>query len=402
MQIKPSKVIIVVFFAVSLLLPGVLLNRDASSPVYLENRFVWPFPSFRNEGGGLNRSFVWHFERYWNDNIAFRQLAIAANIITKYYLFGILDHPHHIMGKEGHLFFDDQGKSIRNYQRLNPVSEEGLDEALSNFLIMKDYFERRGIPFFMAVIPDKERVYPEYYPDHIVQQNKQGLPNLEAIAAHARRNSNLNVVTLTDALVRGKNTDFYLYPSVEPSHWNMRGAFIGYQEIVKLLRSVYPDLLILEEDDFTITPKNMVKQIGPDIIFNDMPYVVYDFDYDYSSVLIAEPLSQSESFISLIKERHRFPDFYYINHARPDSPRLLIHGDSYIYTFLLPVLAENFSGLYFIHTLNHIETDDPENLAARALHEATLAFSPDIVLFAMVERAYRNNQFSQYKDLALW
>ena len=398
-KVKQSRAVIVIVFAVSLLLPGLLLSRDTDRINHLENRSVWPSPGFLSEGGGLNRNFVAQFQRYWDDNIAFKELAITINLMVKYHLFGKFYGPHFYHGKDGHLFFDVDGSSIRNYQRLNPVSEEEQNEALQNLIFLNDYFERRAIPFFMVLIPDKERVYPEYYPDHIVQQNKDGLPDLEAIVAYARRNSGLNIVSLTDALVRGKNSDFYLYPIVEPSHWNMKGAFIGYQEIMKLLRSVYPDLLILEEDDFTITTRSTVKQIGPDIKFNNMVYVIYDFEYDYSSIRSTEPLTQSESFLKAI---HGFPNFYYINPLKPEAPRLLVHGDSYIYAYMLPMLAESFSELFFINVINTINIHDP-SFTARALHESAKAFSPDIVLLAMVERGYSFvRPFTHYRDLAAW
>jgi hypothetical protein len=95
-----------------------------------------------------------------------------------------------------------------------------------------------------------------------------------------------------------------------------------------------------------------------------------------------EPISQDEDILALIEYIPADRLQHYVNKSIPDAPRLLICGDSYIYGFILPLIAESFSETLFISS--------GYTQQARVL---TDVFMPDLVLYEIVERMFNHKSF---------
>ena len=377
------KIILIVVFLISLILPVIFFNRNPEMIVSLENKRVTSFPLFFNKNGKINKAFLKEFEDYWTDNLGLRELAISVNVMSKYYFFGKYAVPKYILGKQKHLYYTGEN-TITTYQGIQELSEEDQKEAVINLKIIETYFTKQNIPLFFTFIPDKERVYPEYYPDSIIQHSKQTY--LDKIVSYAQHNSDLQIINLSNALINSKNDDYFLYyKNSDPTHWNMMGAFVGYHEIMGLLKRKFINLRILNENEFNITQAEGIKNLGKYIKFNDLNDINYFYEYDYTSILIEEDIIQDESIVELIKNLRKL---HYRNPNNLNSPRLLIFGDSYIHSYIALMISESFSEVYFIIHSN-----------MEMLRLITQAYSPDLVLFQMVERVYDYNLFNQYKCL---
>jgi hypothetical protein len=304
--------------------------------------------------------------------------------------------PHVLSGKDGHLFYvpGDIAKpfTLPPYPRLK---EDQLQEAMENIGIIRDYFAKRGIPFIFVTIPDKEEVYPEYYPEHLKRPETS---RLAQIVSYINEHSDIDAFDLTPDLIAAKNDDYLLYyKNHDPSHWNMNGAFVGYIKMMERLSAYQNDLFILSKDDFSIEETPTVKYTRDGTYrFENLTDILYSYKYkDNFSAKLVDSNELASGIASLSREDHAAVNYfetylYYQNPKNNNCPKLLIFGDSYIYGFLLDYFAESFSEIYFLYAAV---------TSGEVMRAAEIAFKPDFVLYQIVERVYVDNQFAHHLPL---
>jgi hypothetical protein len=359
------------FFIVAMILPTLFINRDPEKILSMENRRVAQFPAvFTHER--LLKGFRGGFDNYLNDNIGFRELAVLTNIITKHQLFGLYSEPHVLLGSDNHLFYVpgnvSDSSTLPPYEKL---SEKRLRKYMSDVLLTRDYYKERNIPFIFVTIPDKEEIYPEYYP--IPFGDLPYKTRLAQVVQYINEHSDADAFDLTEDLIeakKGGGAPLY-FKNHDPAHWNMNGAFVGYRKIMERLRAYQNDLLILSSQDFVIEEVPVTKRKGA-YIYNDYQDIVYNYipRNGYSA------LKQDNAPVKY-PSRHCY---YYKNPACDNGKKLLIFGDSYIYMFIRDFFAESFSELLFCHWQNHWLND------SEYMNKAAEAFNPDFVVYEIVER----------------
>jgi len=376
----------IIVFVVLLALPIIFVNRDPNHILVLENKTAAKIPALFS-GSSLNRGFISSFEDYWNDNIGFKEPATVLNIALFYKLFGKLKVTNYIMGKDEHLYYTADGFSLKTYQGKNKLSEETLGRVLENLSYALKYFNNHGIEFLFVPISDKEGVYPEYYPDSVLQYSSQY--KLDQIISYLNNNTKLPVVNLRKALIEGKSQSYYLYyKNYDCTHWNMKGAFVGYKEIMRYIQKHYKNINILSEDDFeiTLTPSNGTIAHLSSSKFLSKVMSFYDNIYSYKKKGGYNSFAVEDYPMKAIDPA--YIKFYRVNNTVQDETKLLILGDSYIYSFLLDIFGESFRELYFT------STRDPD-----LLEKIVVEYKPDIVIFEIVERLYGGSDFSFFSEL---
>jgi hypothetical protein len=385
-MIKVIQKITIIIFVVLLALPIVFMNHDPNHIITLENKIAAKIPVLFS-GGSLNKEFISGFEDYWNDNIGFQKQATVLNIALFYKLFGKLKVTNYIMGKNKHLYYTSDGFSLKTYQGKNKLSEETLGRVLENFSDAEKYFNNRGAEFLFVPVPDKEGVYPEYYLDSVLQYSNQY--KLDQIISYLNNNSSLTVINLRQALIESKNqSDYLYYKNYDCTHWNMKGAFVSYKKIMHYIQDRFDNINILSEDDFeisltpssgTIAHLSSSRLLSKAMGFKDIIYS-YNKKGGYVSLAVDDyPLKTIDP---------AYNKYYRVNDIISDTPKLLILGDSFIYSFLLDIFGESFRELYFT------STRDPD-LLKKIVDE----YKPDIVIFEIVERAYWGDDFSFFGKL---
>jgi hypothetical protein len=304
-----------------------------------------------------------------------------------------------LAGEDGHLFYvpGETMEALPPYKRL---SEEKLQKELANIKLAGNYLAENNIPFLFVTIPDKDEVYPEYYPKYILERPKTS--RMAQLADYIRAHSEINAFDLTDDLIAAKNSDFFLYfKNYDPAHWNMNGAFIGYLKIMDHLNVSQKNQSVLSKEDFFIEETPVTKKTASgSYSFDNFSDILYDYKYkkEHSAKLIfsysgdkvnglapeTAPLSM-EDFEAMNYSGHIY---YYKNPESCNGEKLLIIGDSYIHGFLLDVFAQSFSEVYF---LSYSKAD---GIIIKAAAEA---FHPDFVVYEIVERMYFDNQFDNFK-----
>lgn len=279
------------------------------------------------------------------------------------------------MGKDGHLFYTDGGKMINTFQGKDKLSNQEMERFYNAVQNAKTFFEFTGAKFYMVGIPDKEQIYPDFYPESIMRYTNTS--KSEDLIHYIQQKDSETIAYLKDSLLEAKQKEpekLLYYKNFDSTHWNARGAFIGYQQIMNRLKKDFPQLKVLSEEDMLFSSK---KSEGSSSLFSHVEALakIYNFDDDiyysrpkegYKAVNLEEPAPEG------IKDY-----FHFVNESMPDAPKLLVMCDSYVLSFLRYLLPESFSEVYF---MNRVPGD---KLAA--FQEQVKV---DIVLIEFVERAF--------------
>ncbi len=153
-----NSIFIIMFIAI-LTLPLLFFNHVEGKFSAIENKTLAPKPELYLADGKLNASYVTEFENYFNDNIGFKEEALAINILLKYKLFGVLDIPNWLLGEDDNFFYTTDGEDILTYTGQNAFSEKRICNMATNLGYMNEYFEQQGCTTYNMFIPNKKRLY---------------------------------------------------------------------------------------------------------------------------------------------------------------------------------------------------------------------------------------------------
>lgn len=373
--------IFIIMFIAIMTLPLLFFNHEDGKFSAIENKTLSSKPELYLTDGKLNAFYVTQFESYFNDNIGFKEDALAINILLKYRLFGVLDIPNWLLGEDDNFFYTTGGEDILTYTGQNAFSEESICNMATNLGYMNEYFEQQGCTTYNMFIPNKEAIYDELYDPNVYNA---GEGHLDSLTEYMLENTDMTVVNIKAALMNQKDTQLY-YKSYDASHWNMNGAFVGYQELMKEIKKDHPDIKVLNKDDFEIVETTFsglmqyytdIKILDDNFSFRDIVYE-YNLKGGYSSAIDEAPLNGKE-----IDPNLNF--YHYENEVVNNSETLFIVGDSYMYCFILPMLAESFEDVYFVRNTN-----------AEVLVELAQEIKPTIFVFEVAERVVYEPYFEQ-------
>ncbi|MGQ7884800.1 DHHW family protein [Paenibacillus sp. WC2504] len=212
-----------------------------------ENRVLASKPelTFKN----IN-TFPKEFEKYFNDNFAMRNQLLTLNNYIKVKTLQISPNPLVVLGKNDWLFYtgDNAPESMDDYRGIVRFTDSELNTIKSNLETRKKWLNQKGITYLLCIAPNKQTIYPEYLPNNIRKINDE--TRMDQLINYLKKNSNIDVLDLRKTLFENKSGDMLYYKT--DTHWNEYGAYYGYQEIMKSLNSIYPNLKPIPISSFTI------------------------------------------------------------------------------------------------------------------------------------------------------
>jgi hypothetical protein len=186
------------------------------------------------------------FEAYWNDRFGLRPFLIRGHHRVKLAL-GIAPTDRAILGRRGWLFLRDN-YGFDYYRTARPFPRAALLEWGRHFEHARSWLAARGIGYLLVVVPDKATIYPEFMPSRI--RRVRTVSWSDELFAHLRAHTRVEVLDLRDAL-RAAKGDGPVYWRTD-THWNDRGAFVGYQAIMGHLARGWPELAPLGPEAFEL------------------------------------------------------------------------------------------------------------------------------------------------------
>lgn len=296
-----------------------------------------------------------NINEYFNDNFGFRNTFIKIYGYIKLNIFNT--HPLNSvnLGKNGWIFMNPMVfPTPETWYKTADFTKEQLQEITDFLEAERRWLNERGIIYIVEIVPYKEHVYSnEYlYPNHIVSK-----PLLEHFITAIKQNTKVNLVDLRQPLIQAK-LDYPVYYHTD-SHWNQWGAFIGYQEIGKIITKEYPNFHLFIPTDFEIKPeyyhnwtgdlmrtsaiwKNRVPEVGvklnlKSVLLDKYPKLETIFVYG-DSFADSQHYASKEDFLEQFPQLKDKLDLIFIE--MPDGKSLKIKSQI---DELIPVIQQNIS-----------------------------------------------------------
>jgi hypothetical protein len=239
-----------------------------------------------------------------------------------------------IKGKDGWLFYAEDG-AVEDYAVAPAMSDEDLHEWRATLQDIQDWLAAQGIAYAFVIAPDKHVIYPEMMPDSIHRLHEES--RIDQLIDYLHLHSTVNVVDLRPALLEARQRERIYHRTY--THWNDRGAYVAYAEILRSLH--VPALQPLPRSAFTA---EQVRTPGM-----DLAGMVGLKDRLHEDDLRLVPKMPRRARI--VEPAHPEPHGIDARLAteQPDTqlPRAVIYRDSFA-TALVPFLSEHFSRALYL------------------------------------------------------
>ncbi len=351
----------VVVCGLAFLLP---MTRISSSVVsQRENRKLAPAPTLTVKGN-FNYDYGKQYDLWINDHFRGREKALGIHDKIESFLSGTVRNDQAFEGKEGWLFYKGD-RSIANFQNRNNFTEEELKTIKAKLEEKQKLCADMGARYYVLIAPDKNKVYGEFYSSRYRKVNDIGRG--EQLYRYLKEYSDIPVVYPLEALLNAKNQCELYYRN--DTHWNTAGAFVGYQELMKVIRVDCPDLQPLSSNDFTRKEVKTGGDLQKMLNLTDREYKTTILEYkEKPTYRLVKTESQKEN-IQADKGRE-----YLIADNPGGAQRVFVVRDSFS-SALVPFLSQQFGHVEYAWTRQFFKN-------VPAIQEKR----PDIVIDEVVER----------------
>lgn len=354
--------IIIIAFIVLICIPNIvwIVFRHLGKVNNYENRELESKPVFELETA---EEYPRLYEKYYNDNIPFRNILVTINNGLDYFIFNKSSNDDVVKGKDGWLYF---AETTSNYEDISEYDDEKMQTLGEAIKRIDSYMSDRNIEFVIFVGPNKNTIYREYVPSKYARDKEKF--RTDQMVEYLQKNTDVKVIFPKEELLDAKkNNPKELLYFKNDSHWNYLGGYIGVQPLLELLGH--------KREDYKQLSYSCVNE--PLYLWNG---------YDLSNLLgLSKVLNKDENYYfpdcydeSVKYEgdaRRSMDDFYGVVRSYSDAsdPRkVFLMRDSYGEA-IAPFIAGEFAQMYSVHknsfTLSQIEEEQP-----------------DIFIYEMVER----------------
>ncbi len=314
-------------------------------------------------------NFPKSYEKYYNENVGFTTQAINFNIYFKTSLLHVSPNiAKTVVGKNNWLF--SSGKPLNDYRGTNLLSAEEIDR-------LKDILHKRALrlkeqggTFYLALVPNKHRVYSEFLPNNILKTSK--LTVFDQTVEALKSDSLIHLIDLRAPLEEAKATEQLYYK--KDNHWNDMGAYVGYSTIIKNIRKQFPSVAMVSKNAYHLDSSRVLiggdaLQIGADKFYHEQRMMFQpDFQLrSHSGVKKNYPVPAGFDYTGDFEIVKVIDD--------PSLPTAVIIRDSFT-DFMLQFFSESFRKTVFIF-------DNWEYKENRNIMESE---KPDVVVLEVIEQ----------------
>lgn len=318
---------------VGLPLAANLLGADGAD-AQAENRTLSAFPRV---DGSWRSAVAWPsgFADWFDDHFGFRARLVRWYGESRFFGLGISPSTAVARGADGWLFYlDDAG--LDDYARVRPMARTEQDNWRRAVVAARDWVRARGGTYLFTVAPDKHVVYGDVFPAGVRRVSSTSRTD-DLFGALAGTGVALD---LRPALVEARGQE-RLYQKTD-THWNDRGAFVAYRQIVEAVRRANPAVPpAWSRDDF-----DAVERVVPGMDLAGM-------------IGLTRVLHETD--LQLVPKRPRRARVVEPDGAEPTAevgrlvteipgstlPRAVVFRDSFA-SRLVPFLSEHFSRVVYL------------------------------------------------------
>jgi alginate O-acetyltransferase complex protein AlgJ len=230
-----------------------------SGITHSENRRIQPMPSFeitnlQTAHGTKQKAkvvylgmtkFIRRFDNYFSTTFSFRSDLLRLYNTIKLDILATEPLPQKVVqGNDGWYFLGDSfSNELKESKGLVNFSADELNSITSKINGHSAWLKEKGIDFYFAVAPNKASAYGDYLPIH---QSDKITTTAQLASASINR---FNFIDMKQSFSLAPQARLYYKTD---SHWNDYGAFLGYTELLKKIKSQFPEIPLLTLDNFQI------------------------------------------------------------------------------------------------------------------------------------------------------
>jgi alginate O-acetyltransferase complex protein AlgJ len=330
-----------------------ILRPDSPELIYKEGRRLAPQPA-APDGLEAWMALPGQIDAYLKDHFGFRHLMIQLHKDLTKPMLG-LGGSEVLIGRDGRMFYLG-AEMVRQSAGLIFRDQKVADSA-NRLAAMRDALEKRGIAFFVLVLPSTSSIYQDDLPIWAQSHGRKTEYDLflQDLAERGIKTVDLRP-PLKETASEGKA---YL---LHDSHWTARGAIAGFNAAVEA--DSHPD--------WRVAPAKALAS-PQEIRGGDLARLLGEQDEVAET---AEPLALP----AVGKEENLSQDLmpaYMITTGKP-GPTILVVGDSFTASFFPRMLAQHVGRAIWVHYNDHGCSFDWSLIDK---------YHPDEVWWARVERA---------------
>ena len=212
---------------ISLPLAANLAGRDGGDPEG-ENRTLAAFPALEPTWPSV-AAFGAGFDLWFQDHFGFRSTLVRWYGESRYFWLHVSPSPMVIRGEAGWLFYAEDG-GMDDFTNEKPLPPGEVENWRQTVLRARNWCRAHGIAYVFTIPPDKHVIYPEYFDDTI----RQLTPVSRSDQVFTATLDTGVVLDVREPLFAAKAQDRLFH--VTDTHWNERGAFVAYREIIDAVR----------------------------------------------------------------------------------------------------------------------------------------------------------------------
>jgi hypothetical protein len=212
---------------------GNVVGIDGADP-QAENRTLASFPAWSFRWSGI-KSYLPQLDAWFSDHFAFRKNLVQWYGISRYLWLGVSPTSAVAVGSRGWLYYADDG-GLEDFTNEHLLTEPELQVWRETIARAQKWSREHGIAYAFTILPDKTTIYPEFFP-----QTARRVSRLSRIDQVLTAVSDLGVtVDVRQDLLAAKR-HVRVFQKTD-THWNARGAYIGYRAVIEALRRQLPSI----------------------------------------------------------------------------------------------------------------------------------------------------------------
>lgn len=311
-------IVFVAFVIAFMFVPVLKINHDKISTQ--ENRTLAEYVPLVKDGK-INFNYGRDFEAWFNDHFNQRKLFIDTNSWLNLFMNRKLKSETAMAGKDGWMFTKRWG-SVEMYQNKHLYNFDDLRSIKQKLESIYLWARKHNMKFYVFLVPDKERIYGEYYPDGFEKVNPAS--KIEQIYQYISKKSYVPIVYPGEALMAAKKDHILYYKT--GTHWNHRGAYVGYLELFKRIKEDFPSLRIMSERDFNIEPRVEADVDIASALGIDAYKVLPEADLTYDVFEVKEPKTTSTH--KFVNKEKRIETFDFVSSDPRNKLKAVFYADS--------------------------------------------------------------------------
>jgi alginate O-acetyltransferase complex protein AlgJ len=197
------------------------------------------FPSLR--AGRAWRHLPGEIILYLKSAVGFRASLVRARSLFAWRDLGVAPTPMSVVRADPWLFLSGE-RVVDDFRRVDVFSRRALETWRSVLEARAAWLAARGIRYLVVVAPNKETIYADAVPPWYTRA--PGPSRLVQLRA-SLSGTKVDFLDLTDALA-ARRADVRLYHLTD-THWDDRGAFIGYRAVAARLVAWFPSVRPLDD-----------------------------------------------------------------------------------------------------------------------------------------------------------